>query len=69
MINLFSHTIDTTSAATVTRDTQELCREVNEFIKNPSVLIQRTEFYVTLDSTDLQTIWLKLDYNLKSTGG
>lgn len=69
MINLFSHTIDTTSAATVTRDKQELCREVNEFIKNPSVLIQRTEFFMTCDSTDAYTAWVKLDYNIKSTGG
>lgn len=69
MINLLAQTIDFTSSATITRDLQALCRQVNEFIKNPSVLVQRTELREVIDSTDAVTLFVKIDYNMKSTGG
>ena len=69
MINIFSQLIDTSAAANTTRDIQALCRNVNEFIKNPTVLLVSTDLRTVIDSTDAITLFVKVDYNMKSTGG
>jgi hypothetical protein len=59
-----------TSDATIERDTQILCRNVNDFIKNPTVLVNSTELQCPIDIAALVTIFvLKVDYSMKSTGG
>lgn len=70
MINIFSQVIDFTSDATVTRDTQTLCRAVNDFIKNPSVQVNSTELCVPVEIAGMVTIFVvKVDYTMKTTGG
>ena len=69
MIQVFSQVIDQTSAATTTRDQNALCKQVNDFIKNPSVLIVATDLRVALDSKTQLLYVVKVEYNPKSTGG
>jgi len=70
LIQIFKQFVDDTSDATVTRDINSLCKQVNDFIQKPSVLVQKTEMDVISGGVKSGwDVWVKLDYEMKTTGG
>lgn len=70
MINVILQQVDITSAATSTRDVNNLCKNVNDFIKNPSVKVNSTQVIAPyVDIGVAIFLIVKIDYSMKSTGG
>lgn len=70
MIQVILQEVDLSAASNSLRDVNILCRNVNEFIKNPSVKIDSTEIsapYVAIGANLLLVV--KIDYTIKNTGG
>lgn len=68
MIQIFQQFIDSTDGATIVRDINSLCKQVNDFIQKPSVLVKSTQMEVVLNAAGWDQ-WVKLDYEMKTTGG
>ncbi len=68
MLNVIIKVIDTSSDATIVRDTEGFTRAVNQFIQLPTTLVVSTDVRPIYDGANFFLVG-KIDYNIKPTGG